>query len=542
MTILALQFALAFLGARIGSLLLYRSTWNHGLTMAAEGRSAIGAYLLRPWPWLVHLFALWAGLQLSAESLPATRPYAWVCAGSLALGAVGRWGAVDRGRFWVADRIAIVGLFLATYAHPAFLYPLVVASCSLQYTVARWPLQPGYSNLLGFEFLRGSAVALLSGMFLGLPDTGILALVLCHQAAGYVAQAMAKSALGRHPFEWILENRLECLVVNAWLRGWRGLGRSRVSILRWRRWIAGTRVGWCAAAWIVETGWIAVLSGSKLALGLLAATSLFHLAVWVITGLAGVHYLASHAAMAVLIFEHDLPPDLLGASVACVAGSVLWTLLVRREVFRSYRRNGSPGRWNLLIDPVDHLMAWWDSPAMRLYTYSVTTSSGRRCHFPVRLFSPYDTFMTDLHTHLMILGKDWPADPYLEEERGISRRGVWGLVLGREESEGMLAGLPPRAVETDGRSGSIPRELEAFFVGLNRYRHHAWFRILWKWPHFPGEDLVPDWSPLSEPLPAWTPGDPIVEVQCHCVQSFQRPDEIERIDERVFCRFPVESP
>lgn len=52
----------------------------------------------------------------------------------------------------------------------------------------------------------------------------------------------------------------------------------------------------------------------------------------------------------------------------------------------------------------------------------------------------------------------------------------------------------------------VVRGLVAFFVGWNRYVPTWWFRVIGSYPHFPGEDVVGDISPLyTPPLPVYTP-------------------------------------
>lgn len=85
----------------------------------------------------------------------------------LALGAIGRLGCDDRGRFFTADRVFSLLLALCVPFSPAFLYPSLVAACCLQYTVAAWPLGPGYSNLLGHEFMRGSLCVASAALAIG---------------------------------------------------------------------------------------------------------------------------------------------------------------------------------------------------------------------------------------------------------------------------------------------------------------------------------------------------------------------------------------
>lgn len=581
-----LAFAFSFLLGRLGSTLLYQATWNNGVTRRFHPWGALATLLGRPWPWLVHIPVIALSAGLDWQGMPRLQIFTWVAAGALSLGAVGRWGAVDIGRFFVFDRFLIGVLWLGLWLSPVFLYPLLLACCCLQYTVSGWLLNPGYSNLLGFEFMRSSlcsglaallvraGLLLLESEGLAAPSAGmapeshlagvedqVLALVLCGQAGGYVQQALAKSALGKRWYSWILENRLQCLVVNAHLRGWGAEWVKTAWVLRLARWLSRVRVPLCGAVWLIEIGWLLILADPRLALGILSATAAFHLAVWLLTGLAGYHYAISHVLMMTFAASPSTQalfrPEFALIGGFCILSSSVWVLLLRRRLFREYARSGSSGRWGRAADPADHLMAWWDGPYMRMYSYSVKTSSGRRYRFPVTRFSPYDTFLTDIQTHLMILGRDWELDPQIGSDRAIVRTGVWGLCVSLEDRDRLyelmddpLANLSVLNPVLNPVVNSVlnpvlnpdaaDSPLTAFFRGLNRYQGRRWFRVLFLWPHFPGEDRVPDWSPLAgEHLPGYAGTEPVTEVTCHCIKTFYRGDSIHRVQERVFARFSV---
>jgi hypothetical protein len=333
-------------------------------------------------------------------------------------------------------------------------------------------------------------------------------------------------------------------------------------ILRLARRISRFRIPLAAAAWLIEIAWLLVLADARLALGLLAFTAAFHLTVWLLTGLAGYHYILSHAVMILIAISPAansvFNPEYMLAGIGCILAASAWVLLLRRRLFREYRRAGEPGPWGRAADPADHLMAWWDGPYMRMYAYSATTASGRRFHFPVTRFSPYDTFLTDIHTHLMLLGRGWDLDPRLEADRRAMRTGVWGLSVSLEDRDRLYAWMDdPHAdlrilesgTATDApaeeRNSGLPsgtgESLRAFFRGLNHGLSKPWLRPLLRRPHFPGEDLVPDWSPLSgESLPAYAGDEPVIELAVHCIKTFYHGDGIRRLDERIIARIRIE--
>ncbi len=576
----AFSFTLSFVLGQIGSIVLYQSTWQNGISRQFHKWGALVTFLRRPLPWLFHCPIVLLTIHLNWQDTPRVHLYIFIATGILSLGAVGRLGAVDIGRFFIFDRFLVVILWLGLWFSPIFLYPLLLTCCCLQYSVSGSSLSPGYSNLLGFEFMRSSLCMGLAGLLvqaglrlLGAEDNiyidiedHLLALVLCGQAAGYVQQAVAKCTLGKRWFSWILENRLQCLIVNAYLRGWGARWIQKQWVLMLAKFVAQFRVFLCATVWLIEFSWLFILVDQHLALGILIATFLFHLAVWLLTGFAGYHYMISHILMIILValnFKltwYKVEYALVGG--ACIVFFTIWVLFVRWNLFREFTQNGNANRWGRVADPANHLMAWWDSPYMRLYSYSVKTVSGQWFCFPVTRFSPYDTFLTDIHTHLMILGQDWELDNQLAADRAISRSGVWGLTVSIDDRNRLYQLMDDPhlnlvlnlGIDSNNKRGDVieynicnpsgrsQTALALFFQGINHYQSKWWFRIIFLWPHFPGEDMVPDWSPLaSRRLPSYRGVEPVIELAIHCVKTFYREDALHLLDEKVYARIIIST-
>lgn len=359
------------------------------------------------------------------------------------------------------------------------------------------------------------------------------------QASTYVDHALAKCALGPKWHSWIRENRVQCLVANAWLRGWKAC-RNRDGILSLAAFIARWRVVLCAAAWSVEISWLLALADSRLACTILAATIVFHATVFLLTGLLAWHYVANHLVLLALILSGGIDglfrtDHWLGA-LAGIALSAFWVATVRLRLLAHYRLHGAPGRWGIMADPADHLMAWWDTPLMRMFSYRVMTVSGRMLDLPVTRLSPHDTSLTDLHTHLMILGMHPTLDPEAAADRELASTGVWGLVIDREARDLLYRAMdggtdfpkrwsepntqPWRYEDTD--SGHLVAEpLHSMFRQMNRLNGKRWYRLMMRWPHFPGEDPVPDICPLVTPaLPRFRFDEPIASVSLWRVRTF----------------------
>lgn len=549
-------FILLFLTGRLLSLLVYQICWRNGSSENFLRTGATATLLVKTLPWLLHIIVLWPLAQISWDEFPILRNYALLCSILLAIGSVGRFGNADLNRcFWI-DRFLVVALAAGVAISPVCLYLCLIAACCLQYTVASWRLGPGYSNLLGFEWIRATTCVLTTclvvfgGMeFFGMKwenhESLALAVILSFQASTYVNHALAKSALGKHPFSWMLENRLQCLVANAWLRGWQmRLRKSTVLLLA--KWVGQWRIAICACAWLIELSWIIVFLDQRIASIVISATILLHLAVFVMTGLASFHYLASHCFMLSLLWcigsggifidEHYI-----GATVAIVAYA-LWLSWLKPRLLKAYRETGKMPALGRFADAADHLMAWWDSPYMRMFCYTVETRDGRSYHLQTPRLSPHDTALTDIHTHLMILGLHLDLDPAVEKDRSKLRCGVWGLVIDQTEKEklyGMMdAKEDPTYLKTDpciepwemkheDSSPAAAAPLRNLFQSIQQ----GWFKRLSRWPHFPGEDLAPDWCPLADlPADVFDFKQPITKVTIWRIKTWFSGEDMQLIE------------
>ena len=132
--------------------------------------------------------------------------------------------------------------------------------------------------------------------------------------------------------------------------------------------------------------------------------------------------------------------------------------------------------------------------------------------FPVHLFSPYDTLITDIHTRLMYLPELYPGlDRTKSADRRVVKSGVWGLLLERSDAA-FVHGLAdvgaskdelrthfcpvsergPWLVTSSGIGGGgggangddadiecpVVADLVGFFHGWNAHTSKAWFRAI----------------------------------------------------------------
>lgn len=561
----ALWLIVLYGGGRVASWALYQLSWNH----AADGRAGRGPVLARlpGRPLAVVSLVLWLGLtwRLDWQAMAGLRPFAGMAVTVLALAAVGRTGPAEpRSPGWI-ERLLVLVLAAGAWLWPQWLYPSVLASCCVQYAaVAGWPLGPGYSNLLGFEFMRASAAGWCACFAvhdvlpadLRTPQAFVplaMAAVLVFQSSAYFNQALAKSALGPTWWSWIRDNRVQCLVVNAWLRGWGGRRFSKSTVLRIAAWIGRHRATLCLAVWSIEVAWIALLCHRDVALFLLCATVLFHAVVFCLTGLLAWAYLVNHAVLIALILGGTIDavfgaPQAWAAvaAVLVTAPCIAWIRLKIAEEIRAAR--GAQARWLRLGDAVDLWMAWWDSPYMRMHSFRVRTADGRSFALPVTCFSPHDTALTDIHTHIMHLGLHDALDPRIAADRRVVRSGVWGLLCDRAERDRLYTMMDgcagrdlPLAAEhhhapwmlRPGDEAPAPlAALAELAAGLQRAVARPFGRLLLLHPHFPGEDLVDDQCPLVEPaLPRYRFEEPFTTLELWRVKTLQSRDDVRLLEQ-----------
>ena len=560
-----ISFIILFVLGRIVSLVIYRMCWSNGITGNFSRAGALFTLLRRPLPWLLHGAFIWPMLGLSWEDFPLLHGMSAMLAGLLVLGAIGRFGSADLGRFFFADRLLVLVMMAGVVVSPAFLYPCLITCCCLQYTVSSWRLGPGYSNLLGYEFVRASlsVVGACLAVFGWLKLSGIawhdfesmtLAVLLGFQASTYANNALAKSALGPKWNSWIRENRPQCLVANAWLRGWT-FGRSEGCVMKQIRWIGKHRVGICALVWFLEIAWLFLLADSRFAIALIGVTILFHMTVFALTGLAAYQYVVNHFFLLGLFVCHDMNAvfqsrNLIGCLLV-IPATALWIGWLHRRILANFQQTASSGRAGSFADAADHLMAWWDTPLMRMYSYTVETRAGACYSLPVPKLSPHDTALTDIHTHLMILGLHGGLDPMIAQDRAIARTGVWGLTVHREDRDFLYHLMDDPDAEKPCTSQSSnawpPGELPAaaiplrdLFLGINLHLGKKWFRKILRWPHFPGEDLAPDICPLVEPaMETFRFDEPIASVTLWRIKTFHHDTELRLIERKVVVRIDL---
>lgn len=556
------SWLLIVIGAKVFSIVIYQISWHNGkIKKYPLGVASLG--ILTHWKLLpIHLFVMNWLYDKTWEDKNILKVYVFLLGTILAWGAIGRFGSLIREHYFITDRVFVLIFLVGVWFAPVFLYPLIVSTLALQYTVASSSLSPGYSNLLGFEFTRSSLSIALYSLVLSIND-GII-LVMLYQSAYYVQQACGKMALSPIPFEWVFRDRLECLWINSYLRGWLNHILSVKSALKIASLISRVRVLLLGSAWLIEFGWLFALLEIRLMIALYWLTIIFHSLVWILSGLMAYHFIINHIVMLWIIFkmksaDEGSLPLAVDFQYVVVSFALFMVLLVLYLRYRIYKNHFIRDHWerrrtyvDLLSEASDHLMSWWNSPYMRLYSYRVESANGDQMFFPVTRFSPYDTFLTDIHTHLMVLGHNGFIDESLQQDRTLMPTGVWGLTIERDHRDKLINWMKKDDHEVKTyfkqRNQSHPvdrvilEEFRQFFQSWNSLRSKNWFMKIMRWPHFPGEDLVPDISPLrTRDIPIQDTSDEIIKLYVDVTQTFYNGDGIILIDEKTVFEVKVKD-
>eukprot|EP01064_Diplonema_japonicum_P036821 TRINITY_DN8435_c0_g1_i1.p1 TRINITY_DN8435_c0_g1~~TRINITY_DN8435_c0_g1_i1.p1 ORF type:complete len:587 (+),score=72.33 TRINITY_DN8435_c0_g1_i1:41-1801(+) len=542
-------YVFAFFLSKFTSWLVYNTCWwyNHpigkltqfGGAGQQDGRSLVFGYM-KKWGWL--WCAVLGGSAAEWDTSPDGQLLRLLCTiqcGILAWKGVFRFGAADQLQLHMKDRVIVTLLAALTYFHPAFVCLSLVASSILTYSISSWSIAPPYSNYLGNEFMRYSVSFAVTSLLLRsctpLTSSDVLVMITAGQVEYYFHQGFGKVRLGNNPLDWVLQNRGECIFVNSYLRGWnRWLSRESVvwvaSKLKHIRLLLG------AGALLAEMG--GMLSTS-VAWYLLTAS--FHVGVFLMTGILVWENMVNHLVMCYVIYSKG---DLL--NVTCLTAPLIGCILISEllVVLMERLQKKDKVKGLMLFDSAYLLMCWWDSPYMRMYTYEVTTAKGV-FSFPVTLFSPYDTFITDIHTRMSYFKMHTGLDRQRSADLDTVHSGVWGLLLYQEEAMKMYEMMDGKTPKTDltltddADRWEVGKEdtshpaypFVRFFSGFNTYLKCGWYHYIMLWPHFPGEDWVPDISPVSNTLPQYTTSaGPITTVTIKLLKTFFSGTEIEVLD------------
>ena len=535
----------------------------------------------------VHLLLIWCLRMTYDLEIPMIVQLSKISSIVLTLSSVFRFGSIDLQHYFISDRLLCVTSCLLSQYYPMFLYINLLCNCTLQYSISSWCLAPPYSNYLSFEYVRISLIncivvlSVKSVCVVELSESSWVFLFLLCGATYYLHQGSGKLRLGTNSTDWLLHNRGECIFVNSYLRGWWSQLLSKKVVLIIAGFLKTQRLILGFGALVAEMGGVLVLLLSLvvpdvslyLFVGFYLLIGTFHIAVFSMAGILVWGNVIVNLSMAYSLFNCDINFDEIRISEKVTA--LVGMIAVDLYIIMLYKIVESEGNLRkvgiILFDASYLLMCWWDSPYMRMYSYSVDVVENgveKTYQFPVTKFSPYDTMITDIHTRMSYLHMHTGFDSQRTADLETAHPGVWGLLLIREEAmkmystmdsdgqklkqqlETLSVGSDESKIwnlreETDTSHPAFP--LQCFFIGINKSiankKFNSLFKFIMKWPHFPGEDWVPDACPLSSKLEEFPFHVPIKNVNINRVKTFYTGNDILLLeDSRVgVIHLPCES-
>lgn len=259
----------------------------------------------------------------------------------------------------------------------------------------------------------------------------------------YVITAVAKGMLGVRWFDWMLDNRLYYVAASSYRWGWaRFLSESN-----WRRVLkvlAFANRPMQIGAWIVEAASPLMLLHPNLAIGLCGSIALFHVAVFISTGIFFWEWTVTNLLVIGLLAF--LSPEVISASF----GVLPWLLSAVLMLLLPLRGK--------LWEPKP--LGWWDTPLTQRVQWRIIGESGTVYDLHNKFMCPHERnygrvhgcFMIDVPVFTYHLGEVWRRD---------LRDAIWRLRDHPEEIDAIR--------EKYGISVFEPKQTEQHVLYLKRF-------------------------------------------------------------------------
>jgi hypothetical protein len=299
---------------------------------------------------------IFCGLAHPWTSWQAVDPVGAVRAITTAVAAIVAWKAATIGvNLVLADtrvraRIVTVVAAVLVWWHPVALVVLLNVSIN---DLHGWehhrhmPLRVLFA-VLSFSLVCGLAGASAAAVGVALPQSSGAALfvVLVVATSHYVIPAIGKLRTGMHPFDWMLENRFDCIAACAFSWGWRR-DRSEAQAVRLSRIVRRLNPVFGVLTAIAELSTAFALVDVRVAIAALLAVTAMHLGIVALAGLFFWEYAATCTAMATVLFVMSGDPGVAGAFSIGTAAAALLAMWLSVYILKLWRP------W-----PV----SWWDGP------------------------------------------------------------------------------------------------------------------------------------------------------------------------------------
>ena len=458
-------------------------------------REALARVLGSATPALSVVVGLLLAVVLPWQSVPGAAAVRLVGAGLaclLAYKAATRDIDVVLGEAHAPARIAVVLAALASWLSPALLLPTVVL---LTNPLSTWQ----HHGTLPMRVLQATLAYALLAPALDSPGAWVWFLLVMY-VAHYLITALAKAWLGPRPWSWVTDNRLHHLTASAWAWGWLRF----VPWARFRRFVAlvaAFEVPLQAFAFTVEALSPLALSHPAAAQVLLGAFALFHVGVFLLSGLLFWEWVAADLLMLGALSLLGPLPEVFGGASVLAALVFLVALPLRHKLYT----------------PMP--LGWWDTPFTQRIHWQVQTASGAVYGLYNDFMAPHERIYGKVHGCFLApatvctyhLGEVWK-----HELRDALREA--GPSLEKLEAVRERFGITPRSE----RMAEAHRTyLRSFFRALNGgARKHVLPRGL-RWLAAPGGQTY-HWGAL----PPYRRQEPVTAVTLHYRECYYADGEL----------------
>ena len=269
------------------------------------------------------------------------------------------------------DRLALVLLCVGFYVHPIFILPYLVSLISIvhQFSFEIGPFS-FTDKYLPFNCLIIFCAFLLQRSIYKVHIRIFLYVTLIMVGGAYFEAAMAKIKLEEMPWDWLLYNELDSLLISSYVNGWLKSVPEEY-ILNIASYISYLNFPMQVGALIVELAGVVILILPSISLIVLAGFILLHALIYISSGIFFWHWIVLDIALMVIILRsHKENVDFFSRKLLVLVSPVIIVVS------------------SLFFDPIP--LGWYDSRINNYFEFEVEVENGEKMRLSREFFSPYD--------------------------------------------------------------------------------------------------------------------------------------------------------
>lgn len=413
----------------------------------------------------------------------------------------------------LADRLAIIALWLLVARHPAFLFPFACMAMFVLYQFfyplpgggANWPdkLLPVHILFLlnAFVFLR---------LYVKFDRSVLLLSTLVLTGGFYAHSALSKLVLGPHLSSWLMEDQINYLFVAAYKNGGWLSHLADQQIVDIASWMKPYGVAQNATTLLVEGGAVLIIMSRWSTRIVLAACIALHIAILASSSIFFWKWIVVDGLL--LIYAEKYWRSVGTEQLSARSRWLLTCLAVAVSFFKLYSEGP--------------LFAWWDTRHCKYCTYEVETVDGERVPLDPHYFAPYDLTFVQSRYYYAVPRKVIPGT------FGVN----YDLDAVRALND-MQLGEFPDVVERFGTNFYNELQANTYRNFLRTYLTNAMKRDHKRW--------IPRWFPppyhfqATVPSEAYDDGSRVVKLFVYFEEYFFDDKEIHQLSRSQILRIPI---